>query len=164
MKSKNISVERKQYLSNLKRKKIEIFLAQVLIVVGFIIIWEFLANKGIIDSFITSKPSRIVNTFMNLSQNDLLKHVWVTTYETIVGFLLGTILGIFIAIILWWSNFFAKVSEPFLVILNSLPKVALRTCNYNLGRSWNTCNYSNGNCNFPCCNYFRKSKWIFKNR
>lgn len=125
MKSKNISVERKQYLSNLKKQKIEIFLAQVLIVFGFIVIWEVLANKGIIDSFITSKPSRIVNTFMNLSQNDLLKHVWVTTYETIVGFLLGTLLGIFIAIILWWSNFFAKVSEPFLVILNSLPKVAL---------------------------------------
>lgn len=125
MKSKNISVERKQYLSNLKKQKIEIFLAQILIVFGFIVIWEVLANKGIIDSFITSKPSRIVNTFMNLSQNDLLKHVWVTTYETIVGFLLGTLLGIFIAIILWWSNFFAKVSEPFLVILNSLPKVAL---------------------------------------
>lgn len=152
MKSKNISVERKQYLSNLKKQKIEILLAQVLIVFGFIVIWEVLANKGIIDSFITSKPSRIVNTFMNLSQNDLLKHVWVTTYETIVGFLLGTLLGIFIAIILWWSNFFAKVSEPFLVILNSLPKVALRTSNYNLGRSRNSCNYSNGNSNFSCCN------------
>lgn len=153
MKSKNISNERKQYLGKLKKQKIEVLLAQILIIVGFIALWEFLANKGIIDSFITSKPSRILNTFMNLSQNDLLKHVWVTTYETIVGFLLGTLLGIFIAIILWWSNFFAKVSEPFLVILNSLPKVALRTSNYNLGRSRNSGNYSNGNSNFTCCNY-----------
>jgi len=62
---------------------------------------------------------------MNLTSNDLLKHIGVTVYETIVGFMLGTILGIVIAIILWWSDFLSKVSEPFLVVLNSLPKVAL---------------------------------------
>ncbi len=164
MKSKITSKERKIYLGNLRKQKILVFLAQILILAGFLALWQFLADKGIIDSFITSKPSRILNTFMNLSQNDLLTHVLVTTYETVVGFLLGTLLGIFIAILLWWSNFFAKVSEPFLVVLNSLPKVALRTCNYNLGRCWHTCNYSYGNCNFTCCNYTRKFKWIFKNR
>lgn len=153
MKSKIISKERKTYLGNLKKQKIQIFLTQILILVGFLVIWEFLADKGIIDSFITSKPSRILNTFMNLSKNDLLTHILVTTYETVIGFLLGTILGIFVAILLWWSNFLAKVSEPFLVVLNSLPKVALRTSNYNLGRFRHTCNYSYGNCNFTCCNY-----------
>lgn len=56
-------------------------------------------------------------------------------------------MGIFIAILLWWSNFFAKVSEPFLVVLNSLPKVALRTSYYNLGRGRNSCNYCYGCCN-----------------
>lgn len=84
---------------------------------------------------------------MNLSQNDLLKHIWVTTYETVIGFLLGTVLGIFIAILLWWSKFLSKVSEPFLVVLNSLPKVALRACYYNLGRSGDPCYYSDGCCN-----------------
>ncbi len=153
MKSKIISKERKTYLGNLKKQKIQIFLTQILILVGFLVIWEFLAGKGIIDSFITSKPSRILNTFMNLSKNDLLTHILVTTYETVIGFLLGTILGIFVAILLWWSNFLAKVSEPFLVVLNSLPKVALRTSNYNLGRFRHTCNYSYGSCNFTCCNY-----------
>ncbi len=122
---KNNLTDRKRYLRNLKMQKIKVFFTQILILFSFITIWEFLANKDIIDSFITSQPSRILNTFMNLSQNDLLKHVWVTTYETVVGFLLGTLLGIFIAILLWWSNFLAKVSEPFLVVLNSLPKVAL---------------------------------------
>lgn len=156
--------DRKRYLRNLKKQKIKIFLTQILILVGFMAIWEFLANKGIIDSFITSQPSRILKTFMNLSQNDLLKHVWVTTYETVVGFLLGTLLGILIAILLWWSNFLAKVSEPFLVVLNSLPKVALRTSNYNLGRGRNPRDNSYGCCNFACCNYIRKSEWIFKNR
>lgn len=125
MDKKEISLERKQYLKKIKKKKYLILLTQISILVGFLALWEFLANKNIIDSFITSQPSRILTTFLNLSSNDLLKHILVTSYETIVGFLLGTVLGIIIAIILWWSNFLSKVSEPFLVILNSLPKVAL---------------------------------------
>ena len=92
---------------------------------GFLGIWELCARNGIIDSFITSQPSRILKTLMDLTSNNLLKHIGVTVYETIVGFLLGTFLGIVIAIILWWSDFLSKVSEPFLVVLNSLPKVAL---------------------------------------
>lgn len=163
MKSKYISIERKKYLSDLRNHKLRILLAQIFILAFFLALWEFLANKEIIDSFITSKPSRILSTFMNLSQNDLLKHVLVTTYETIVGFLLGTLLGILIAILLWWSDFLANVFEPYLVVLNSLPKVALRSSYYNLGWCWHTSNYSYGNCNFTCCNYIRKFKWIFKN-
>ena len=84
MKIKNISLERKKYLSKIKKQKIFVFITQMLILIGFLAIWEILANANIIDSFITSKPSRIFNTFMNLSQNDLLKHIWVTSYETIV--------------------------------------------------------------------------------
>ena len=81
--------------------------------------------QKIIDSFITSSPSRIWNTFINLASNELLKHIKVTVQETIIGFGIGTTMGVGIAIILWWSSFLAKVSEPFLVVLNSLPKVAL---------------------------------------
>ena len=84
MKIKNISLERKKYLSKIKKQKILVFITQMLILIGFLAIWEILANANIIDCFITSKPSRIFNTFMNLSQNDLLKHIWVTSYETIV--------------------------------------------------------------------------------
>lgn len=90
-----------------------------------IVLWEVLANLNIIDSFITSQPSRILDTFMNLFSNDLLKHLGVTLYETIIGFIGGTLLGIVISIILWLSKFLSKVFEPFLVVLNSLPKVAL---------------------------------------
>lgn len=122
---KNISNDRKKYLRKMKTNKIAVFMTQIIIVIGFIILWEVLANIGIIDSFITSQPSRILNTFMNLSQNDLLEHLGVTCLETIIGFVSGTILGIIIAILLWWSKFLAKVAEPFLVILNSLPKIAL---------------------------------------
>ena len=159
-----ISKERKQYLNSIKKKKYLVLLTQILILIGFLAIWELMANKGIIDSFITSQPSRIFETFMNLTSNDLLKHIGVTVYETVIGFLLGTFLGIIVAIILWWSDFLSKVAEPYLVVLNSLPKVSLRA-NYNhLGRSRNASDYSHGSSNFINCNYIRKSKWIFKNR
>ncbi len=151
MNQKLISKERKQYLKKNKYKKCSIILTQIAILVGFLILWEILANQKIIDSFITSQPSRIWQTFLNLSANDLLKHIGVTVYETVVGFIVGTTLGIAIAILLWWSDFLAKVTEPYLVVLNSLPKVALRSCYYYLGRGWNTCYYCNGSCN---CNYY----------
>lgn len=124
-KKKNISEDRKKYLRKKRTEKISILIIQLSIVIGFIVLWEVLANKGIIDSFIMSQPSRILKTFLNLSSNNLLEHIRVTVIETMIGFLLGTFLGAIIAILLWWSKFFAKVSEPFLVVLNSLPKVAL---------------------------------------
>lgn len=148
MQKKNKSEERKRYLRKITVTKVSIFITQISLVILFITLWEVLANKGIIDSFITSQPSRMLKTFMNLSQNGLLEHLGVTVYETIVGFLVGSILGVIIAIILWWSKFLSKVSEPFLVVLNSLPKIALRTSNNNMGRCRNTSNYSNGTRNF----------------
>ena len=124
----------KSRVSGKKRKeKILVFIVQIGILITFLGIWELLANNNIIDSFITSQPSRIWKTLTNLGANDLIKHIQVTTYETVVGFLLGTGMGIIIAIILWWSGFLAKVSEPYLVVLNSLPKVALRTNNNYMG-------------------------------
>ena len=120
-----LSEERKKYLKKIKIRKVEILIIQIAIVIIFIALWEVLANAGKIDSFITSQPSRILQTFLNLSSNDLLEHLKITCIETLVGFSLGSILGFIIAIILWWSPFISKVSEPFLVILNSLPKVAL---------------------------------------
>lgn len=148
MQKKSKSEERKRYLRKITVTKVSIFITQISLVILFIAVWEILANKGIIDSFITSQPSRMLKTFMNLSQNGLLEHLGVTVYETIVGFLAGAVLGVIIAIILWWSKFLSKVSEPFLVVLNSLPKIALRTSNNNMGRCRNTCNYSNGTRNF----------------
>ena len=141
----NISNERKKYLKSKRRNKTLIFLTQIGILIGFIILWETLANANIIDSFIMSKPSRIIETFSNLASNDLIKHLWVTVYETLVGFLLGTILGSVVAILLWWSPVLSKVLEPFLVVLNSLPKVALRSSNNNLGWSRNRSNNFYGN-------------------
>ncbi len=125
MKNENISNDRKKYLRKLKKDKISVIVVQIALVLGLIILWEVLANAKIIDSFIMSQPSRIWETLVNLSSNGLLTHIGITCFETIVGFLSGAMLGIIIAIILWWSNFLSKVFDPFLVILNSLPKTAL---------------------------------------
>ena len=94
MKDEKMSDERRLYLKRLKRKKYAILITQIFILIGIIITWELLARYNIIDSFITSQPSRIFNTFLNLGSNNLLYHVGVTTYETIIGFLLRNKFGI----------------------------------------------------------------------
>ena len=120
-----MSEERKKYLKQIKKEKICVLAGQIAVLVLFLGLWELGADKGWIDSFITSSPSRILKTFTNFSANNLLDHIKVTVYETVIGFSLGTAMGFIIAIILWWSKFISKLSEPYLVILNSLPKVAL---------------------------------------
>ena len=121
-----ISAEQRAYLAKIKLRKTIIQLTQILIIIFFLVLWELLARWKMIDAFLTSQPSRIYQTIMNLyHQGVLFSHIGITCLETILGFLLGTILGTIIATVLWWSDFLAKVSEPYLVVLNSLPKIAL---------------------------------------
>ena len=151
----NISKERIMYLKKIRINKIAVILTQIFLIIFVIATWEFLANTGTIDSFITSSPSRIAKTFMNLLHDGLQIHLLTTCYETIIGFLFGTLLGIGIAILLWWSEFIFKVFEPFLVILNSLPKVALGPVIIIWAGARNNSNNYNGDSHFTHCNNFR---------
>ena len=120
------SKEHKEYIKRIKINKILIFLVQITIITGLTIIWQFLADKQIINTFITSSPKEVIKTLINLyNQNNIFNHIYITIYETFISFILGTIIGTLIAIILWWNKFIAKVMDPYLTILNSLPKVAL---------------------------------------
>ena len=120
------SKEYQKYLKKLKRDNIMILLTQLLILILFITTWQILSDLKIINTFITSSPKNIITTIIDLYlQNNLFHHIWITTYETIISFLIGTILGIIIAIILWYNPFISKVIDPYLTILNSLPKVSL---------------------------------------
>lgn len=121
----SISNERKLFLKNLKRNKSKILFTQIFIVLAFLILWELLAKFEIINPFITSQPSRIIATMADFKSNNLLLHIGITCLETIVGFTLGSMIGTLIASLLWWSKFASNVSEPFLIILHALPKVAL---------------------------------------
>jgi NitT/TauT family transport system permease protein len=125
MKNKAMHSERETYLLSIKRRNYFIKITQIGFLLFLIGLWEFLAQIGVIDSFITSQPSRVVKTIINLSTNDLLMHLGVTCAETIIGFVLGVLLGMFVASILWWFQTFSDIFEPYLVILNSLPKIAL---------------------------------------
>ncbi|MBE6138468.1 MAG: ABC transporter permease [Firmicutes bacterium] len=120
------SDEHKKFLKSIKVNNFWVRLCQIAIIVLFIIIWQLLANFKLINTFIASSPKLILNTLISLfKEGNLFKHIWITVYETIISFSLGTIIGTIIATILWWNKFIAKVLDPYLTILNSLPKVAL---------------------------------------
>lgn len=122
----NISLEHKNYLQNIKQEKIKVHITQVIILVLFFFIWEIAAQLRWIEPFITSQPTKVLKTLLNLhASGSLYHHLFVTMGETIIGFISGTIIGTIIATILWWSPFLSKVLDPYLVVLNSLPKVAL---------------------------------------
>jgi NitT/TauT family transport system permease protein len=122
----NISNEHKEFLNKVRLKRLAILATQILIIIAFLAIWEAAARFKLIDAFITSQPSRVVRTLTNLyNEGKLFYHIGITCLETVIGFVAGTLFGTVIAVVLWWSDFLAKVSEPYLVILNSLPKIAL---------------------------------------
>ncbi|MEI3529507.1 MAG: ABC transporter permease [Bacilli bacterium] len=120
------SEEHLTFLKKRRRKRLLIIAIQVIIVLAFIVIWQVLADLGIINTFISSSPKLMLKTLVSLHQdNNLYQHIAITIYETFLSFSLATIIGCIIAIILWWNSFIAKIVDPFLTVLNSLPKVAL---------------------------------------
>jgi NitT/TauT family transport system permease protein len=121
-----MSKEYKNYLKKIRRDNFLVIFTQIMLLLVLLLIWQFLADKKFINVFITSSPVNIFKTIVGLyNSNDLWHHIWITSYETIISFVLGTILGILIAIILWYNKFLSKVFDPYLTILNSLPKVSL---------------------------------------
>ncbi len=126
MSNKTNSIEHENYLMKSKKRKNAITITQIGIFILGLCLWEFLAYFKLIDTFLTSYPSQIWKLFLlYIKQGNLFHHVGISVFEVIIGFVGGTILGIIIAIGLWWSDFWAKVLDPYLVMLNSLPKTAL---------------------------------------
>lgn len=120
------NVEHKKYLKKLRLTSLKIIISQLLILFTFIIIWQVLSDKGIINSFLCSSPKKVIQTTINLyKSNDLIIHILVTLKEILISFIIGSLIGIIFAAILWLSPFLSKVLEPYLTILNSLPKVSL---------------------------------------
>lgn len=103
-----------------------VWLTQLIILVFFLLLWEIASTNKWIDPLLFSSPSRVWKTFIEMAvSGQLYIHTFTTIWETVVGFLAGTFLGTLIAIIIWWSKFLSRVLDPYLVILNGLPKVAL---------------------------------------
>lgn len=120
------SIEHKKYLKKIKKKNTYIRLTQIAIILVFIIVWQLLSDFGLINSFIFSSPKKVIECIVNLHiKGNLYNHILITIWETVISFALGTLIGLLVATIMWWNNFFAKVVDPYLTVLNSLPKVAL---------------------------------------
>lgn len=121
-----ISHGQKLFLSRLRRHRLIVRLARVLILVIFLVLWEICADTGVIDSFIFSSPSKIALCFWEMvTDRSIFLHIGITLYETIVSFLLVTLFSLLTAVLLWCSRKLSEILEPYLVVLNSLPKSAL---------------------------------------
>lgn len=126
MKNKNASPQHLLFVRKKKRETTLVWILRIGILVIGIVLWELFASVGIIDSFISSSPSRIVATISTLvTENNLFYHIGITLYETLLGFIIAVVLGYIIALMLWWSDRLRRVLEPYIVVLNSLPKIAL---------------------------------------
>lgn len=114
------------YIVERRKKKLKINIIQVFLLISLVLLWELLSKFNIIDSFLFSSPSRIFDVLVLYVKNgELWKHIEISVVETLLGLIIGTLLGIIIAILLWLNDFLAKILDPFLVVLNALPKTAL---------------------------------------
>ena len=114
------------YLRGIRRSRIAVWCARIGVLVLFLGIWEIIAATQLIDPFIISSPSRVWAAIEELYRNgSLFYHVGTTLWETLLGFTIAVVGGTLVALLLWWSDFVRKVLEPFIVVLNSLPKIAL---------------------------------------
>lgn len=121
-----MSRNQRDYLRSRKRHRILVRVMRVVLLLGFMILWETAVTRGWIDGFIFSSPRRIWNTFLSMVQDGTIaEHVGATLTETIISFLLVVVTGLFCAILLWCSEKLSEILEPYLVVLNSLPKSAL---------------------------------------
>ena len=120
------SKEHKNYIKKTRLSRLCISLGRWGFLVVVLGVWELCARSAIIDPYITSSPSRIFATISKWAKDgSLLKHSWVTLYETLIAFAISTTLGCLIAILLFLFTPARKIFEPYLVVLNSLPKIAL---------------------------------------
>ncbi len=121
-----MSKERIKYLKKIKRENFTVVFTQIALITGALMIWEALADFNLIDTFITSCPSRVAQTLMNLSnRGDLWVNITVTMAETFAGFALGLVIGFLCAVALWWFPTLSRILDPYLIILNAMPKIAL---------------------------------------
>lgn len=122
----DIHLLHENYLHTLKREKRWVRFFQAVIFLAFFSLWEIASRKNWIDPLIFSSPTKVYRLFIEkMADGSLLTHLSVTITETIIGFILGTLLGTLLASILWWSPILSRILDPYLVILNAMPKVAL---------------------------------------
>lgn len=121
-----LSPSQKKYLLQRRKEKYFVNISRILLFLVFLILWEFSSRFGWIDSFIFSSPLAILKNFAEMCRDQsLFVHIGITLAETLTSFFFVVLLGIGTAVLLWLSPKLSRILEPYLVILNSLPKSAL---------------------------------------
>lgn len=114
------------YLIEKRKKAIMVLITQIVLLLVFLVSWELCSRFEIIDAFLFSRPSKIGALLKRyIETKEIYKHIGISVLETILGLTIGTLVGIGIAIALWWNKTLAKICDPFLVVFNALPKTAL---------------------------------------
>ena len=126
IKKLSCSEEHLVFLRKRRNKLILIWTLRIGVLVLLLGLWELVTAMGWVDAFIVSSPSRIAKTIASLHrEGTLCYHIGTTLWETLAGFAIAVVLGVGIALALWWSEILRKVLEPYIVVLNALPKIAL---------------------------------------
>ena len=114
------------YVRRQKHTKLLIRILQYTILIAFLVLWEMSASLGWIDSFIFSSPSKLSLCARKLlASGDLAGHIGITLLETLASFALVIAVTLILTVLLWLNKPLSRISEPYLVVLNSLPKSAL---------------------------------------
>lgn len=114
------------FMKRHKTRHRRIAFLRLLMLVLFLILWEVSARTGAIDSFFFSSPGKVMSLFCSMCRDgSIFPHIGITLFETIVSFLLVFLLSLSTATLLWYSSGLSAILEPYLVVLNSLPKSAL---------------------------------------
>ena len=121
-----LSLSQQNFLRKKKQHKYIVRMTRILILTLFLGLWEFTASIGVIDSFIFSSPTKVISCFWSMvCDKSIFLHISITLYETLMSFFLVIICSLLVTILLWFSQKLSEILEPFLVVLNSLPKSAL---------------------------------------
>ncbi|MBW5448713.1 ABC transporter permease subunit [Cohnella sp. CFH 77786] len=124
--TKSSSPQYESYLRFQKRKLVLVWGSRFALLAALLAVWELAAARHWIDPMLTSQPSQLLRSFRELAfEGNLLMHTRITAWETIVSMAVSMTLGVAIAVLLWLSSFASRVIEPYMVVLNALPKVAL---------------------------------------
>ncbi|BFH62135.1 ABC transporter permease [Paenibacillus azoreducens] len=114
------------HLKRQKKQRIQVLSVQMAILLLFFALWEAAGRLKWIDVLLFSYPSKVfAQIWKDIASGELWGHLGITVGETVVGFVLGTLFGTLIAVLIWWSPFLSKVLDPYMVVFNSMPKVAL---------------------------------------
>lgn len=126
MKNSAFTKEHLLYLSSVRRKNFAVIFSRALILILLLFVWELAARLEWVNPFVTSSPSRVAKTLRDLYlAGTLFYHIGVTLFETLLGFFIAVFGGYLLALLLWWSEGARRTAEPYLVVINALPKIAL---------------------------------------